>query len=68
MRGYYIDGMFHVLNMFGSLLSHAYRFNPVAKQWEDLVCFELMRYSLVSVVADSEHIYSICEDKVMEFD
>ncbi|GLJ34962.1 hypothetical protein SUGI_0703490 [Cryptomeria japonica] len=67
-RGYYIDGMFHVVTIFGTLNYLSNRCNPVAKQWEVLQRFELLRYPPLSFVADSGHIYSFGEYNVMEFD
>ncbi|XP_059064425.1 F-box/kelch-repeat protein At1g15670-like [Cryptomeria japonica] len=67
-RGYYIDGMFRVVTIYGTLNYLSNPYNPVAKQWEVLQRFELLRYTALSFVADSGHIYSFGEHNVMEFD
>ncbi|GLJ34963.1 hypothetical protein SUGI_0703510 [Cryptomeria japonica] len=67
-RGYYIDGNFYVMSVFGTLNYRTYRFNPAAQQWEVLHEFELLRYPPLSFVADSGSIYSFGEHNVMEFD
>ncbi|GLJ35016.1 hypothetical protein SUGI_0704540 [Cryptomeria japonica] len=68
VRGYYIDGMFHVVSVFAKPFYQTYRFNPVTQQWEVLHGFNLLQYPPLSFVAEFGYIYSFDINKVMEFD
>ncbi|GLJ35150.1 hypothetical protein SUGI_0707560 [Cryptomeria japonica] len=50
-RGFYIDGMFYVVNIKGTFDSVTYRFDPKIQRWQALQRFELLRFSPMSFEA-----------------